>query len=193
MKYIVGICFVSVMISATAQELPFKEIPAAPDDFSSGSIVARMIDGLGYRYYWATEGLNSADITYKPSEESRDVESTVRHILSLSKTILNGCRGEPNLRLEDLSGLSFTEMRMLTLQNLQNARNEMLSKTGEEVGDLSLVFTNGANSTSFPFWNMINGPISDAIYHTGQIVLMRRVAGNPIDSGVNVLTGKTRN
>jgi len=39
---------------------------------------------------------------------------------------------------------------------------------------------------------MLNGMISDCIYHTGQIVLMRRSNGNPIDPNVNVFIGKNR-
>jgi len=46
--------------------------------------------------------------------------------------------------------------------------------------------------TQFPFWNVINGPISDAIWHTGQVVSFRRTSGNPFPKGVNVLTGKKR-
>ena len=44
---------------------------------------------------------------------------------------------------------------------------------------------------TFPFWNMINGPISDAIWHSGQVVANRRASGNPINPKVNVFIGKT--
>jgi hypothetical protein len=36
---------------------------------------------------------------------------------------------------------------------------------------------------------LINGPITDAIYHTGQVVSFRRTSGNPIPKGVNVFLG----
>jgi len=41
-----------------------------------------------------------------------------------------------------------------------------------------------------PFWNLINGPFSDIIYHTGQVVAFRRITGNPINPGVNVFVGQ---
>jgi hypothetical protein len=39
------------------------------------------------------------------------------------------------------------------------------------------------------FWNIINGPFSDALTHTGQINSFRRLAGNPV-SGANVFLGE---
>ena len=48
------------------------------------------------------------------------------------------------------------------------------------------------DSTSFPFWNIINGPISDALWHCGQVVLLRRSSGNPFNSKVSVFSGKLR-
>jgi len=40
-----------------------------------------------------------------------------------------------------------------------------------------------------PFWNLINGPLSDALTHTGRINSFRRLAGNPV-AGANVFTGE---
>ena len=46
-------------------KIPFHTIPDYPSDFSSGNILGRMVDGLGYRYYWATHDLRDEDLTYK--------------------------------------------------------------------------------------------------------------------------------
>jgi hypothetical protein len=46
--------------------------------------------------------------------------------------------------------------------------------------------------TEYPMWNVINGPVSDAIYHVGQIVAFRRAAGNPMHPGVSVFSGRNR-
>lgn len=40
-----------------------------------------------------------------------------------------------------------------------------------------------------PFWHIINGPLSDALTHVGQINSFRRLAGNPVPR-VNVFAGK---
>jgi hypothetical protein len=39
-----------------------------------------------------------------------------------------------------------------------------------------------------PFWHIVNGPISDALTHVGQINSFRRLAGNPTPKA-NVFTG----
>ncbi len=31
-----------------------------------------------------------------------------------------------------------------------------------------------------PFWLVINGPLSDALTHIGQIATLRRIAGSPV-------------
>ena len=41
----------------------------------------------------------------------------------------------------------------------------------------------------FDLYNLFHGPISDALYHTGQIVVFRRASGNPIPKGVNHFMG----
>ena len=43
-------------------KLPYYEIPDYPETYTAGSVAARMLDGLGFRYYWATEGLNEDDL-----------------------------------------------------------------------------------------------------------------------------------
>ena len=48
------------------------------------------------------------------------------------------------------------------------------------------------DETGIPFWNIINGPISDALWHCGQVVMLRRASGNPFNSKVNVFSGKLR-
>ena len=45
-------------------------------------------------------------------------------------------------------------------------------------------------NTEVPFWNIINGPIADALWHCGQVVMLRRASGNPFNAKVNVFKGK---
>jgi len=62
----------------------------------------------------------------------------------------------------------------------------------QNLSELKVIFKRGENESEFPFWNVINGQISDAIYHTGQVVSFRRSSGNPMNPKVNVFSGKTR-
>jgi hypothetical protein len=136
-----------------------------------------VIDGLGYRYYWATESLREEDLDYKPSEDSRTTRETIDHIYGLSKTISSTPRSKTN------EELTFEQIRKRTLENFQVASNHLKEGKEDNLDDYA---------TNFPYWNMLNGPISDAIYHTGQVVAYRRASGNPIHSGVSVFSGKTK-
>ena len=168
-------------------ELPYRQIPDYPQSFTSENVAARMVDALGYRYYWATEGLREEDLAYKPSEDSRTTEETINHIYGLSRTIVNAPQSKVNSRSQD--NLTFEEKRKKTLENLQKASH--LIKEGD-MDNYKIIFQREDNTTEFPFWNFINGPIADAIYHTGQVVAFRRASGNPIHPGVSVFSGKTK-
>ena len=78
--------------------------------------------------------------------------------------------------------MTFEEKRKQTLLNFK-AASEILQKTD----DIS-----NYDNQRFPFWNIINGPISDALWHCGQVVLLRRASGNPFNSKVSVFSGKVR-
>jgi len=173
-----------------SEALPYYEIPEAPEAYSEGAVVARMVDGLGFRYYWATEGLSPEDLAFRPSPEARTSSETIDHILGLSNVILNSALHKVN-EGNDFSDLSFYEKRKLTLNNLKTAAD--IYREAKDLSDFTVVFkaTNGTNT--FPFWNQINGPISDAIWHCGQVVSFRRSSGNPYNSKASVFTGKLRN
>ena len=177
------------MSAQTNNPLPFHEIPAAPENYSSGNIVSRMIDGLGYRYYWASDSLSKSDLAYKPSESGKSCLETVQHIYDLSVTINNVANGRANVRPYQKIELSYNEMRQKTLRNLLEARSSFLNKTDVDVELLKVIFQKGEKKSEFPFWNFINGQLSDAIYHTGQLVVFRRASGNAINPNVRVFTG----
>lgn len=174
-------------------ETPYAEIKSAPEKYTSGNAISRSIDGLGYRFYWATEGLTSKVYNYDPGNEGQSAASVIDHILNLSSTILTTLNGEPNMRPIPKSPYkNFEEKRHQTLVNLWEASDLCRTLSDADFETLDIVFKRGEKEFSSPFWHLINGPISDAIYHTGQIVSYRRSAGVPISSKVNVFTGKNR-
>lgn len=178
------------MNAQQAVALPYEEIPAAPKKYQSGDVVARMIDGLGYRYYWATKDLRQADLDYRPSEDSRTAAETLEHLYGLSLTIVNGAKSAPNIRPLDTANMSWEEKRAASLRNFKAASDLMRGMKPKGVAKLKIIFQRGERKSEFPYWNMMNGPLADAIYHTGQIVTYRRASGNPLDAGVNVFRGK---
>ncbi len=173
-------------------KLPYHQIPDYPTDYSAGNVAARMIDGLGYRFYWATEGLTTEDLNYKPSDDGRTMLETLQHLYGLSLTIVNAPQNKPNIRPMDFTLFSYEELREKTLVNLEKASALTNGKTAEELNGFKVIFQRGENQSEFPYWNMLNGPIADAIYHTGQLVVLRRTSGNPVNSGMNVFIGKTK-
>lgn len=179
-----SICILMLLIPSlmiTGQEkLPYYEIPDVPENYTAGTVASRMVDGLGFRYYWATEGLRDADLKHKASESSRTSSETVDHLLGLSNFILNSISEKPIKK--DESELLFEEKRKLTLFNFKKASDILKNSTDVSQYD----------NTRFPFWNIINGPISDALWHCGQIVMLRRASGNPFNSKASVFTGKLR-
>lgn len=183
-----------IVVDTVAQDshpLPYEEIPAPAETYNAGTVISRLIDGLGYRYYWATEGLTPENLTYRPTPEARSMAETLDHIYGLSETIVNAPQNIKNIRPADWSGLSFEEKRQATLENLKKASALVKEGVDGDMANYQVIFQRGENIATFPYWNMINGPIADALYHTGQIVTFRRSAGNPIHPGVNVFMGKT--
>jgi hypothetical protein len=191
MKLILNVLSLLVFINTYSQEtmdekLPYYEIPDYPENFTAGTVSARMLDGLGFRYYWATEGLRLEDLNYKPSDKARTCGETIDHILGLSHVIVNGTLKKANGSDNSESEMTFAQKRKQTLTNIKTAAD--ILRSSEDVSQYKLIF----GTREVPFWNSINGPIEDAVWHCGQIVLLRRSSGNPYNSNASVFSGKVR-
>ena len=170
----------------------FKDISEYPNEINNGNIISRMINGLGYRYYWATEKLKENDLRYRPSKDAYSTKETMVHIFTLSKTVYNTTLSKINERPDIDIPSDYKSIRNETLQFLEKASKNFSNLNSEELDQMKIKFNRGGTIKSFPIWNLLNGPIADAIYHTGQIVSFRRTTGNPIDSSVNVFMGSYR-
>lgn len=167
-------------MAQTEEKLPYYEIPDYEESYSANTVAARMIDGLGFRYYWATKGLRDEDLNFKPSETGRATIETIKHIYGLSKFIRNSVLSDN--KDANKSELTFEDMRKQTLLNFKLV-SEVLKNTTKPFK---------LKDSEVPFWNIINGPISDALWHCGQVVMLRRSSGNPFNSNVNLLSGKIK-
>lgn len=174
--------------STMNETLPYSEIPEAPKDYSAGTVITRMLDGLGFRYYWATEGLTDTELDHAPANEGRTIRQTLEHIHDLTEVVLNSAKKQATDRTVKTQKRTFNELRKLTLENLGIA-SDLFART-EDLGAHPVVFKRADGESEFPFWNTINGPIEDAIWHAGQVVVLRRAAGNPMNPKVNVFLGK---
>ncbi|MDX1406609.1 MAG: hypothetical protein R3330_00705 [Saprospiraceae bacterium] len=192
----VVLLFVTMCSFVTAQtetmELPYHQIPEAPPAYTAGAVAARMVDGLGFRYYWATEGLTQEDLDYKPSEAGRTSLETLDHIHGLTRTLVNAVQGKVNDGSMPRPEQSLTALRRATLENIKTAADILRNCSDEDFDRFEIVFKRGDRTSEYPFWNMLNGPLADALWHTGQVVLLRRASGNPFPSGVSVFSGRKR-
>lgn len=193
MKIYLSLVVLVICSTTLAQEnmndsIPYASISEVPVNYTAGTVVARMIDGLGFRYYWASEGLVANDLEYTPGNDGRSLGQTIEHIYGLSNMILNAAKNSPNDRTIATEKLSSIEQRKKTLENLKEASELFAAST--DLNEHNVIFKSKNGTTSFPLWNAFNGPIEDAVWHAGQLVVMRRSAGNPIHSKVNVFLGK---
>jgi hypothetical protein len=83
--------------------------------------------------------------------------------------------------------MTFVEMRKQTLLNIQVFSNRI--QMSEHLSEFVVKI---AGEITVPFFNVINEPMSDAIWYAGQIASFRRSSGNPINSNVNHFTGTVR-
>lgn len=166
--------------------LPYAEIPEYADQYNAGAVASRMVDGLGFRFYWATEDLKKEDLDFRPGKDSRSIAETIDHIYIMTIMISNAVN---QLSEEPEEGISMEEKRASVLKSIHNISKKLKSSSDDDFKDFNLKFANGHE---LPFWNLINGPISDCIWHCGQIASLRRMSGNPFNSEVSLLNGKRR-
>ena len=187
--YFLIIYIFSLNVSSNAQsKVPYKEIPSYPANYTQGKVISRMIDGLGYRFYWATENLRVLDLNFKPDTLARSTFETMEHIYGLSFMILNASKNQVNERINP-DQMTANDLRSAILDNLKLASEAMALV--EDLDELNILFQGSTGRKALPFWHVLNGPLADAIYHTGQIVSFRRASGNPMNPKVNVFIGKT--
>ena len=177
-----------------ADKLPFYVIPDSPNNLSCVNLIIRMLQGLGFRYHWATKGLINKDLNYRPSDSGKNLFETLKHIYILIEIIYNTTQDEVSIRPAPKENIprEFSILREITLNRIKESCVLFESMTLDELRLLKIKFNRGGAFSEFPVWNLINGPISDAIYHIGQVVSFRRTTGNPIEKGVSVFLGKKR-
>lgn len=185
-KYLLFLALTMSFLSQSQNDkLPYYEVPDYPETFTAGTMASRMVDALGFRFYWASFDLKDKDLNYKANDAGRSVKETINHIYDLSKIIVNATQNKANDRVKE--DLSYTDMRSKTLINLKTASD--ILKNNDDISQFDIIF--GTNK--IPFWNLVNGPIADAIWHCGQIATSRRSTGNPINPNVNHFMGTVKN
>ncbi|MEP7323793.1 MAG: hypothetical protein ABI761_17840 [Saprospiraceae bacterium] len=110
---------------------------------------------------------------------------TLEHIYGLILVLFNTvCSSVKESQPDPVVKLNFEEIRKDTLLCLQRS-SEILKGDRADLMKFPLKFKNPIKTTEYPFWNLINGPISDALWLVGQVISFRRSSGNPIVPGIS--------
>ena len=165
--------------------LPYNEVPEYSKTFTAGTVAARMVDAIGFRFYWASEGLSDNDLIYKPNEDVSSTEETIDHIFDLSYIIVYSTLKKANGKVYK-SEMTYEQKREQALMNLKKAAD--ILRRSDDISQYKIIF----GEREFPFWNQINGPIADAIWHCGQLASFRRTSGNAINPNVSHFTGTVK-
>jgi len=153
----------------------FHRIPPYPNAVSGTTTLVRLLDGLGFRFRWSTEGLNKEDYSFRPAPDSMSIEELVDHVWGLVNWISQSVRLDEFEKGDDAS---ITRMRVLEI--IHALWEAYISMSDEDLKETTI--------RGMPFWHIINGPLSDALTHVGQINSFRRLTGNPTPKA-SVFTG----
>lgn len=168
----------------------FKEITIQPDSFSAANVLQRLIDGVGFRYYWGTDGLTDSDIAYDPGNDNRTMYQTLEHLHYMTTFIRNILTDKPTVFPEPASGLKFSELRAETMNKLNEIKDALASTNDKDFESKKILGVVNGDHMEFNIWQLINGPMLDVGYHLGQVIAFRRANGNPIAAGVEPFFGK---
>ena len=153
----------------------YEKLPDPPEEASASNVVARIMDGLGFRYNCATEGLNDKDICFKVSRDFRNIGEIANHIHDLIMLIAKAI-GLDTTGYE--SSNTFEQVRKATLSLINEISNTL--KTFNTSDLLEFKMQPYHNNKDYSFWFLLNGQIADALTHVGQINALRRMSGNPV-------------
>ncbi|MFT5052915.1 MAG: hypothetical protein ACI8QZ_004353 [Chlamydiales bacterium] len=159
--------------------LPYFSLPGIPSETSPGSVLARLVSGLGFRLHWATEGLRPVDFDFRAHPTGQSIGEVLEHIGQMVSWVhaqftagLPGATPLPDLDPDH----GPVQRREHCLRGLACLQAHLLDMTA---ADLDGVVVDHPRRGRRSFWVLVNGPISDALTHVGQISVWRRAAGNP--------------
>ncbi len=166
--------------------LPYETFPPAPESVDGPGVLARIVDSMGFRYRWATEGLGSEAMSFQAGEGAMTLGEVLAHLCVLVRWTEGSVRS--SLAGEDAgSYMGFVdvpevwdELRADTLEKLVELRDLFASADPALLADATI--TGHPDHGPQSFWCMLNGPLADFLSHVGQVASWRRMAGDPVPS-----------
>ena len=146
----------------TAQ-LPYNKKPTYPKKNTVRILMAKMLDELGYKYYWATDSLLNDEMS-NAFNSSNLPRLLLEGVYQMSENIINyssANKMKPGLKLEEMS---FEDFRKNTLLNLKEASNILIKN---------------ADTTHFSNLNLFVKSIVISNSYCDQIISFRENIGKP--------------
>lgn len=145
----------------------YHSMPAMPDEITAVNILCRLLAGMGFRYYWATDQLSDETYAFQAGRGTRSIAKTIEHIWDLLNWTYSAI--DPSGNTKPSGSRLLRESTLVLIARLEEAFSKMDT---EELAAIQIL--------NHPFWLVINGPLSDVLTHIGQIATMRRIAGSPV-------------
>ena len=153
--------------------LPYETFPSAPEAVDGPGVLARLVDSMGFRYRWATEGLASEAMTFRSVEGAMSLGEVLAHLCVLVRwtegSVRSSLAGENAGSYMEFVDVPETwdELRADTLERLVELRTLLASA---DSGLLSAATITGhPDHGPQSFWCMLNGPLADFLSHVGQV------------------------
>ena len=152
--------------------LPYDSISIPAPSPEGNALLAHLIDGAGFRFRRATEGLTDNVAAFEPPNGAMGLQALMHHMRDLAAVVGGAVDSAgPN---HDASGLD--ALRLATLEHLEAASAAVRSKSADELRAIELRLSDELNGN---LMNLVHGPLSDFLTHVGQVNFVRRLAGNP--------------
>lgn len=161
---------------STDGELPYSELPPAPAELRGATALVRLVDGLGFRYRWATEGLGDEHLAFRSAPGAMTLGEVLEHMLGLVEWVERTLADDPGRPREPRPG-ELEGLRRRTLETLLALRALLLETSDERLATVAITGSRARGPE--PFWSVINGPLADFLTHVGQVTTWRRQAGAP--------------
>jgi len=161
----------------------YNTLPDAPEELDSNGVLARLVDGMGFRYHWATEGIQESLLSFRPCEGAMTLAELLAHMNVLVRWVDHELRrtlSDPPQEQDRGQLIPPTEWPLLrtdTLERLAGLRSLLAETSPKSL--LGASITSRRKQGPQSFWCAINGPLADFLTHVGQVASWRRIANDP--------------
>ena len=110
--------------------MDYHRIDEYPEKMNAVAVVVRLLDGLGFRFYWATYELDEDDYGFTPVEGGNSTGWMVSHIWGLMNWIYLNIKGEqkkqPPLKADQRNHV--LDLIRMIRQNITRMSDEQLAE-----------------------------------------------------------------